>query len=162
MLSKRETQLLDNNIDKHFFLPGEPRQTSNVSPTHSDNDMSEDVSSIKKAKCSSSPSPSNSNSSSNGASQGSSSKGEGGGGGVRMMKKKSREDTKMRSSCNCDELRYVHCTLETKDLWDKFHDLETEMIITKTGRYINKSPILLQVKIFRSFQKFLGLESSNI
>ena len=51
-----------------------------------------------------------------------------------MMKKKSREDTKMRSSCNCDELRYVHCTLETKDLWDKFHDLETEMIITKTGR----------------------------
>ena len=55
--------------------------------------------------------------------------------GVRMMKKKSREDTKMRSSCNCDELRYVHCTLETKDLWDKFHDLETEMIITKTGRY---------------------------
>ena len=40
----------------------------------------------------------------------------------------------MRSKCNCDELRYVECLLETKDLWDKFHDLETEMIITKTGR----------------------------
>uniref|UniRef100_A0A182QGZ1 T-box domain-containing protein n=1 Tax=Anopheles farauti TaxID=69004 RepID=A0A182QGZ1_9DIPT len=38
-------------------------------------------------------------------------------------------------SCNCDELRPVQCHLETKELWDKFHDLGTEMIITKTGRY---------------------------
>ncbi|XP_058056382.1 T-box protein H15-like [Anopheles bellator] len=37
-------------------------------------------------------------------------------------------------SCNCDELRPVQCHLETKELWDKFHDLGTEMIITKTGR----------------------------
>ncbi|XP_017776384.1 PREDICTED: T-box transcription factor TBX20-like [Nicrophorus vespilloides] len=36
--------------------------------------------------------------------------------------------------CNCDELLNVECHLETKDLWDKFHDLGTEMIITKTGR----------------------------
>lgn len=36
--------------------------------------------------------------------------------------------------CNCDELLNVDCHLETKDLWDKFHDLGTEMIITKTGR----------------------------
>ncbi|KAF7278336.1 hypothetical protein GWI33_008551 [Rhynchophorus ferrugineus] len=36
--------------------------------------------------------------------------------------------------CNCDELLTVECHLETKDLWDKFHDLGTEMIITKTGR----------------------------
>lgn len=28
----------------------------------------------------------------------------------------------------------VQCRLETKELWDKFHDLGTEMIITKTGR----------------------------
>ena len=40
----------------------------------------------------------------------------------------------MRSKCNSDELRFVECCLETKELWDKFHDLETEMIITKTGR----------------------------
>ena len=53
---------------------------------------------------------------------------------IRMMKKKSKEEAKMRSTSNCDELRFVQCTLETKDLWDKFHDLETEMIITKTGR----------------------------
>lgn len=37
-------------------------------------------------------------------------------------------------SCNCDELKPIQCHLETKDLWEKFHDLGTEMIITKTGR----------------------------
>ena len=57
---------------------------------------------------------------------------------TQVMKKKGSKDERMRmrSKCNCDELRYVECTLETKDLWDKFHDLETEMIITKTGRYV--------------------------
>ena len=34
----------------------------------------------------------------------------------------------------CKELADVQCRLETKDLWDKFHELGTEMIITKTGR----------------------------
>ena len=54
-----------------------------------------------------------------------------------MKKKGSKEDRmRMRSKCNCDELKIVECVLETKDLWDKFHDLETEMIITKTGRYV--------------------------
>ena len=28
----------------------------------------------------------------------------------------------------------VQCRLETKDLWDKFYELGTEMIITKSGR----------------------------
>ena len=51
-----------------------------------------------------------------------------------MPKKGSRKDRVMKNKCNCDELRIVDCVLETKDLWDKFHDLETEMIITKTGR----------------------------
>ena len=31
-------------------------------------------------------------------------------------------------------LEYAKCYLETKDLWEKFHRLGTEMIITKTGR----------------------------
>lgn len=35
---------------------------------------------------------------------------------------------------NSEELRHVVCHLETKDLWDKFNELGTEMIITKTGR----------------------------
>ena len=33
-----------------------------------------------------------------------------------------------------DLLAGVECHLETKELWEKFHDLGTEMIITKTGR----------------------------
>lgn len=33
-----------------------------------------------------------------------------------------------------EDLRHVTCHLETKELWDKFNDLGTEMIITKTGR----------------------------
>lgn len=41
---------------------------------------------------------------------------------------------RLRTSCNSDELRDVGCHLETKELWDKFNDLGTEMIITKTGR----------------------------
>jgi len=44
----------------------------------------------------------------------------------------------LQERCNCEELRHVICHLETKDLWDKFHDLGTEMIITKSGRYVNK------------------------
>ena len=51
-----------------------------------------------------------------------------------MPKKRKDEKPRVRNKCNCEELRYVECVLETKDLWDKFHDYETEMIITKTGR----------------------------
>ena len=51
-----------------------------------------------------------------------------------MPKKRKDEKPRVRNKCNCEELRYVECILETKDLWDKFHDYETEMIITKTGR----------------------------
>uniref|UniRef100_A0A336MNJ7 CSON002409 protein n=1 Tax=Culicoides sonorensis TaxID=179676 RepID=A0A336MNJ7_CULSO len=40
----------------------------------------------------------------------------------------------IQGSCNSDDLRPVQCHLETKELWDKFHELGTEMIITKTGR----------------------------
>ncbi|CAH1388454.1 unnamed protein product [Nezara viridula] len=40
-----------------------------------------------------------------------------------------------RTRCNCQDLLGVTCHLETKELWDKFHELGTEMIITKTGRY---------------------------
>jgi len=40
----------------------------------------------------------------------------------------------LKPRCNCDELSRVDCHLENKDLWDKFNELGTEMIITKTGR----------------------------
>ncbi|VDQ02196.1 unnamed protein product, partial [Trichobilharzia regenti] len=32
------------------------------------------------------------------------------------------------------KLSHVKCRLETKDLWEKFNELGTEMIITKSGR----------------------------
>lgn len=40
----------------------------------------------------------------------------------------------MKTKGNCPELEGVDCHLETKELWEKFFDLGTEMIITKTGR----------------------------
>ncbi|KAG8034649.1 hypothetical protein G9C98_007725 [Cotesia typhae] len=40
----------------------------------------------------------------------------------------------LQEHSNCEELRHVVCHLETKELWDKFNELGTEMIITKTGR----------------------------
>ncbi len=61
-------------------------------------------------------------------------------GGVRNGgKKKSRSEPVnhlIKPRCNCDELTTVDCQLETKELWDKFHELGTEMIITKTGRSV--------------------------
>ena len=41
-------------------------------------------------------------------------------------------------SSDCKELETVQCRLETKELWDKFHELGTEMIITKSGRCVEK------------------------
>ncbi|XP_050397967.1 T-box transcription factor TBX20 isoform X2 [Patella vulgata] len=38
------------------------------------------------------------------------------------------------TSSGSKEMEHVSCRLETKELWDKFHELGTEMIITKTGR----------------------------
>lgn len=54
-------------------------------------------------------------------------------------KKKNRSEPVnhlIKPRCNCDELMAVDCQLETKELWDKFHELGTEMIITKTGRSV--------------------------
>lgn len=35
-----------------------------------------------------------------------------------------------------EDLNRIECYLETDDLWKKFHELGTEMIITKSGRYV--------------------------
>lgn len=35
------------------------------------------------------------------------------------------------------DLADVRCRLESKDLWKKFHELGTEMIITKSGRFVD-------------------------
>ena len=50
-----------------------------------------------------------------------------------------------KSLCNCDEMMSIDCHLETKDLWDKFFELGTEMIITKTGRLVTRCYVVFEV-----------------
>ena len=45
------------------------------------------------------------------------------------------DNPQLKERCNCDCLKSVECRLETKELWLKFNELGTEMIITKTGRF---------------------------
>lgn len=54
--------------------------------------------------------------------------------GERLTPEPAPKAPKIVGSCNCDDLKPVQCHLETKELWDRFHELGTEMIITKTGR----------------------------
>lgn len=44
----------------------------------------------------------------------------------------------MLAKCTSPDLASTECYLESvsKELWTKFHELGTEMIITKTGRYV--------------------------
>ena len=49
------------------------------------------------------------------------------------------EAVKQPPSSGSAELASVQCRLETKELWDKFHELGTEMIITKSGRLVTSS-----------------------
>lgn len=44
----------------------------------------------------------------------------------------------MLAKCTSPDLATTECYLESvsKELWTKFHELGTEMIITKTGRYV--------------------------
>ncbi|XP_043275573.1 T-box transcription factor TBX20-like [Venturia canescens] len=51
-----------------------------------------------------------------------------------LREREQQQQRRHRTTCNSEELRNVECHLETKELWDKFNELGTEMIITKTGR----------------------------
>jgi T-box len=55
------------------------------------------------------------------------------------------------SSPSCSSLATVDCRLEAKQLWDKFHELGTEMIITKSGRLAD------QLASFRRSNLYLAL-----
>ncbi|ESO08589.1 hypothetical protein HELRODRAFT_98030 [Helobdella robusta] len=44
------------------------------------------------------------------------------------------EKTEEKTEENLVKVGKIECKLETKELWDKFHELGTEMIITKSGR----------------------------
>uniref|UniRef100_A0A914S975 T-box domain-containing protein n=1 Tax=Parascaris equorum TaxID=6256 RepID=A0A914S975_PAREQ len=41
---------------------------------------------------------------------------------------------------NSPSLRRIECRLEGRELWSKFYELSTEMIITKSGRYVEILP----------------------
>ena len=50
----------------------------------------------------------------------------------KIIKKEKR--SKINEASNTSELEGVKCTLDNKELWDKFCEFGTEMIITRTGR----------------------------
>ena len=47
---------------------------------------------------------------------------------------KKEKKSKISEASNCSELDSVKCSLDNKELWDKFCEFGTEMIITRTGR----------------------------
>ena len=47
---------------------------------------------------------------------------------------KKEKKSKISEECHSEDLRGISCNLDNKDLWDKFCEFGTEMIITRTGR----------------------------
>ena len=47
---------------------------------------------------------------------------------------KKEKKSKISEECHSEDLRSITCNLDNKDLWDKFCEFGTEMIITRTGR----------------------------
>ena len=47
---------------------------------------------------------------------------------------KKEKKSKISEECYSEDLSTVSCNLDNKDLWDKFAEFGTEMIITRTGR----------------------------
>ena len=47
---------------------------------------------------------------------------------------KKEKKSKISETSNCEELDNISCNLDNKELWDKFCEFGTEMIITRTGR----------------------------
>ena len=67
------------------------------------------------------------------------------------------DDTKI-SSCSSQQIKKeqdsnIRVTLHNKDMWDKFHAVGTEMIITKAGRYVLFT-FNLSILLFSSHIKF--------
>lgn len=52
---------------------------------------------------------------------------------VEKIKKESKP-SRISEKSNCATLDNIKCNLDNKDLWDKFSEFGTEMIITRTGR----------------------------
>ena len=62
------------------------------------------------------------------------------------------DDSKM-ASCGGQQMKKeqdsnVRVTLHNKDMWDKFHAVGTEMIITKAGRYVLFQNLIIFNRLF--------------
>ncbi|GFS62595.1 t-box protein H15-2 [Trichonephila inaurata madagascariensis] len=72
----------------------------------------------------------------------------------------------LKGRCNCQDLLRVDCVLENKDLWEKFNELGTEMIITKTGRSLRPTQAYFHINcgiMYRSIKNqrdFTGICSN--
>lgn len=55
----------------------------------------------------------------------------------------------------------ITCNLETKELWEKFHQLGTEMIITKSGRYLLHPLYFCRCSVFFAYNSLLLSVSSS-
>ncbi|XP_054165225.1 T-box protein H15-like [Oppia nitens] len=110
-----------------------PSSSSSISESRCSIANSIDRPQSSKSSCRSpSPSPSQASGDDNTTT---SSSGGGGGGGKGSSKSENNPYSELlKGRCNCPELDRVDCRLENKDLWDRFFELGTEMIITKTGR----------------------------
>ena len=53
---------------------------------------------------------------------------------IEKIKKEPNQKRKMSGKSNSPTLDELKCSLENKELWDKFSEFGTEMIITRTGR----------------------------
>ena len=53
---------------------------------------------------------------------------------VEKIKKEPKVSSRVSSKSNSTTLDELKCSLENKDLWEKFSEFGTEMIITRTGR----------------------------
>ena len=53
---------------------------------------------------------------------------------TKIKTEKISKENRIKGRSTCSELDGVKCTLDNKELWDKFCEFGTEMIITRTGR----------------------------
>ncbi|XP_007979820.1 T-box transcription factor TBX20 isoform X2 [Chlorocebus sabaeus] len=61
-----------------------------------------------------------------------------------------------------EEMAKIACSLETKELWDKFHELGTEMIITKSGRlYVHPDSPFTGEQLLKQMVSFEKVKLTN-
>ncbi|KAL1434161.1 hypothetical protein MTO96_011809 [Rhipicephalus appendiculatus] len=132
----KNKRLLEEPEEASPGSAGECRLATASSPAPSSDAPLSPCESRSPSPCRSTVSPAVSTQGEDGASSRDSGAGTSGGGGGGSSSSKTSNNpyaAGLKPRCNSEELVHVDCHLENKDLWDKFHDLGTEMIITKSG-----------------------------